>query len=61
MGTCTGNFWHAEYGDWTGPAGPQGTRTGGLVDWLVFEDLPHPCGGPYLAGSKQPQAGSRLD
>ena len=42
--TCTGNFWYSEFGDWTGPAGPLGTRTGGLVDWLVFEDLPHPCG-----------------
>ena len=41
-GTCSGNFWYAKYGDWTGPAGPQDLRTGVLVDWLVFEDLPHP-------------------
>ena len=40
--TCTGNFLYVEFWDWTGPAGPLGTRTGGLVDWLVFEELPHP-------------------
>ena len=34
LGTCTGTFWDSKYADWTGPAGPRGTRTGVLVDWL---------------------------